>query len=91
MVKLNDDEVHFFCSCCVPPAQLAEIPSTMKVICVGFGIILVMPQGLGTMRDLIRVLEKMVHSEGFFKVLTVLFIVEMVVFLSFSIFLHIRI
>ena len=61
-------------------AQLAKIPSTMKVNCVGFGIIQVMPQGLGTMRDLIRILEKMVHSEGFFKVLTVLFTAEMVVF-----------
>ena len=68
-------------------AQLAKIQSTMKVICMGFDIILVMSQGLGTMRDLIRIPEKMVHSEVFFKVQTVLYNVEMVVFPSFSTFL----
>ena len=72
-------------------AQLAKIQSTMKVICMGFDIILVMSQGLGTMRDLIRIPEKMVHSEVFFKVQTVLYNVEMVVFPSFSTFLWIKI
>ena len=55
----------------------------MKVICVGFDIFLVMPQGPGTMGDLIRFPGKMVHSEGFFKVLQI-YSVEMVIFQSLS-------
>ena len=53
----------------MPNAQLGKVPTTMKVICMGFDIFLVMPPGLGTMGDQIRFPEKMVRSEGFFKVL----------------------
>ena len=64
-------------------AQLGKVATTMKVICVGFDIFLVMPQGPGTTGDLIRFPGKMVHNEGFFKVLQ-FYSVEMVIFLSFS-------
>ena len=55
----------------------------MKVICMGFDIFLVMPQGLWTMGDQIRFPEKMVRSEGFYKVLQ-FYSDEKVIFQSFS-------
>ena len=64
-------------------AQLGKVATTMKVICVGFDIFLVMPQGPGTMGDLIRFPDKMVHSEGFLNVLQ-FYSVEKVIFQSFS-------
>ena len=64
-------------------AQLGKVPTTMKVICMGFDIFLVMPPGLGTMGDQIRFPEKMVRSEGFYKVLQ-FYSDEKVIFQSFS-------